>query len=291
MTNASSTRRTPRSVEHLEEGPWPFTTRMRIRRVGVDVRVLESRLHRKHLQRKHRREQVLRRSLTAFDDLNWWIGTVFSIGSALFILGSVLSMFPGIATSLSLDDQAVNAIFFLGSLPFTTAAYLQLYQSANAGYFAQPNAGHSGSIVYFGWRPRDIGWLSCALQFVGTLMFNINTFDAMLPGLDWWQQDLEIWAPNFAGSIFFLISGYLAFIEVCHAHWDWQPRSLSWWVTSVNLMGCCAFMASALFAFFPPGGPALDTLMISVAFTLVGAVSFLLGSLLLLAEAAVHAVH
>ena len=28
------------------------------------------------------------------------------------------------------------------------------------------------------------GWLSCALQFPGTVLFNFNTFHAMIPGLN-----------------------------------------------------------------------------------------------------------
>ncbi|MGA7952035.1 MAG: hypothetical protein WCA07_00805 [Gloeobacterales cyanobacterium] len=44
-------------------------------------------------------------------------------------------------------------------------------------------------------------------------MFNVNTFDAMLPGLNWLQQDLTIWAPDFNGSVLFLVSGYLVVPE------------------------------------------------------------------------------
>jgi hypothetical protein len=64
--------------------------------------------------------------------LNWWIGTLFACGSLLFMLGGILSLAPGIAASWSLDASAVNAIFIAGSIPFTLAAYLQLYQSAKA---------------------------------------------------------------------------------------------------------------------------------------------------------------
>jgi hypothetical protein len=196
-----------------------------------------------------------------------------------------LILVPALAQQWSFDTNAINATFFAGSIPFTIAAYLQLFQAANAGEFAphgrsMPNP----HVQLFGWRPHDIGWLSCALQLVGTVLFNVNTFDAMLLGLDWLQQDLAIWAPDFAGSIFFLASGYLAFAETCHAHWAWKPRLLSWWVVFVNLLGCVAFMVSAVFAFVPPKEPGFDALTISVAFTLIGAAGFLIGSLLMLPE-------
>jgi len=212
--------------------------------------------------------------------LNWWIGTVFAVGSALFALGGLLSLQPALAAHWGLDTAQVNAVFFAGSIPFTTAAYLQLFQAANA----------TGSLAaaarprWFGWRPGNIGWLSCALQFAGTLLFNLNTWDAMRPDLDWLQQDLAIWLPDMAGSVLFLASGYLAFVECCRAYWAWHHHSLSWWVTFVNLLGCVAFMASALLAFVPRAAPDADVVNLSLLFTTLGAIAFLGGSLLMLPE-------
>jgi hypothetical protein len=275
-------------------GPWPFVTR-RIYRLPDRTHVVwHSRAHRKRLHGMGRGEArslaaMLLRSLWMPDKLNWWIGTVFALGASLFVLGSVLSLAPELAQAWSLDTRATNMIFFAGSIPFTTAAYLQLFQSANAGEFSPMGVAEKPQMAAFGWRPRDIGWLSCALQFAGTLLFNANTFDAMLPGLDWLQQDLAIWAPDVAGSILFLASGYLAFIETGHAHFAWRPHSLSWWVTFANLLGCVAFMISALFAFVPPRGPDFDAAELAILFTLIGAAGFLIGSLLMLPESAIAA--
>jgi len=252
--------------------------------------VWESRHHRKGLSDEVHEifaafAANLRRGLWMPWELNWWIGVIFAAGSFLFALGSVLSLEPALARLWSLDATEVNAIFFAGSIPFTIAAYLQLFQAASAGAFPPEARSGPEPVVRFGWRPGDIGWLSCALQFVGTVLFNLNTFDALIPGLDWLQQDLVIWAPDVAGSILFLASGYLAFIEAGHAHWSWQPRSISWWITLVNLLGCVGFMISAVYAFVPPHPLGLDAVTISVAFTLIGAAGFLLGSLLMLPEA------
>jgi hypothetical protein len=115
-----------------------------------------------------------------------------------------------------------------GKWAFTIAAYLQVFQAANAGPMANTEAAGGSGRFWFGWQPDDAGWLSCALQFAGTVLFNFNTFDAMHPGVEWWQQDLLIWMPNVVGSILFLASGYLAWIEVCHAHLAWQPGHISW---------------------------------------------------------------
>jgi hypothetical protein len=253
---------TPRS----RSGPWPFVTRRML--VGADgvLREWHSRAWRKaHLGAA----------------LNRPIGALFAIGSLLFAAGSVFSLWPALAQSVSLDATAVNAVFFAGSVPFTLAAALQWFQVAHAAPFADVDA----SRRLFGWRPRDIGWLSCALQFAGTLLFNLNTFDAMHAPRGWLAQDLAIWAPDLVGSMLFLASGYLAFVETCHAHGAWRPRELAWWITAINLFGCVAFMVSALFAFVPQHAAVFPMATWAAANTLLGALGFLAGSLLLLREA------
>ncbi len=136
-----------------------------------------SRHHRKGLRRHGADQPVtagagLLHSLWQPQLLNWWIGSVFAVGSSLFMLGGILSLAPGLAASWSLDSSAVNMIFFAGSIPFTTAAYLQLYQSANAPELAASGSVPRVGVAFFGWQPGNSGWLSCALQFGGTLLIN-----------------------------------------------------------------------------------------------------------------------
>ncbi|MDA9857850.1 hypothetical protein N9D23_06995 [Rubripirellula sp.] len=226
--------------------------------------------------------------------LNWWISILFAVGSLLFMAASLLGLSPGLMSFLHLGVGQVNATFFTGSIPFTIAAYLQLFQAANASEFGDGEI-HVGELraskrlVMFGWQPSNVGWLSSVLQFFGTVLFNFNTFDAMLPSLSWFQQDLMIWVPNLIGSILFLASGYLAFIEVCHKHWAWELGNLSWWVVFTNMLGCVAFMISALFAIVLPGGVNVAAVTVSIAFTLSGAIGFLVGSLLMLPEMSIQA--
>ncbi|MDF7801733.1 hypothetical protein P4C99_19805 [Pontiellaceae bacterium B1224] len=258
-----------------ESGPWPFITRRLVQLENGGEELWRSRHHRKGLPLARRPDLKPWPWLWMPGELNWWIGTVFALGSLLFAVGSILWLFMRAQVSESL----INAVFFAGSIPFTTAAYLQLFQAANAG---REKKGRS--TVRFGWKPRDIGWLSCAIQFAGTLLFNVNTFDAMLPNLNWWRQDILIWIPDAVGSILFFISGYLAYAETCHAHWGWKPRSLSWWVTFVNLLGCAAFLVSAVFAFVPEHQPQFNAARWGVVFTLIGAIGFFAGSVLMLPE-------
>ena len=201
------------------------------------------------------------------EKLNWWIGLIFAVGATLFAVASLLSLFPAVAKKLSLNSAAAGT-FFAGSIPFTIAAYLQLFQAANA-----PGHSKKSSLHFFGWQPQNIGWLSSALQFVGTLLFNVNTLNGLLDPSGWMLQELVIWSPNVLGSVLFLASGYLAFIETCHRHWAFRPSDLSWWVVAINLMGCISFMLSALFGVVLPQ-PIPGWENASLVFTFAGALFF-----------------
>lgn len=257
-------------------GGWPFVSR-RVRIIDGRIQAWESRKHRKGLSPLGHHRNA---SLLSARHLNTWVGVVFATGAACFAVASLLSLFPDFA-GLSAFSIRINVLYFAGSIPFTIAAWLQLFQAANARF----EANDQGRIVWFGWYPTEIGWLSCALQFVGTVLFNLNTFDAMSSSLDWLQEDLIVWVPDFVGSILFLASGYLAFVENCHAHWALRPRSLSWWIVVINLLGCIGFMISACFAFVFPGGSRDLAIAFSTAWTLQGAVCFLIGALLMPLEA------
>lgn len=271
------------------EGAPPFITRRLFRYVDGSLREWLSRKHRKNLIAREiglaeALGRLLVRCLWMPGELNWWIGTLFAFGSLLFALASVLLLSPELAATLSQSSTVGNAIYLAGSIPFTIAAYLQLYQAANAGALPDEEDQAEGRRKLLGWKPHDAGWLSCALQFVGAVLFNFNTYDALLSGLSWLQTDLLVWIPNFAGSVLFLASGYLAYIEICHHYWGWRPENLSWWIVFINLLGCVGFMGSALFAMTLPGPPVEWMDNVSLAFTLQGAICFFLGAVLMLPE-------
>ncbi len=273
-------------------GPWGFITRRVYQCAEQELILWRSRHHRKGLPSCQpgsvlRVEIALLRSLWMPRKLNWWIGSVFALGSLLFLIGSWLSLDPALAQQVSMSTTGVNRVFFLGSIPFTSAAYLQLFQAANAGRPAPWKETSRKRIHWFGWEPMEIGWLSCALQFPGTILFNVNTFNGINANLNWIGQDWLTWTPNLLGSILFLSSGYLAFIETCHSHWAWNPESLSWWVTFSNLLGCAGFMLAALTSPVLPGSTGPVFPIISLIFTLLGALGFLIGSLLMLPESVI----
>jgi hypothetical protein len=105
----------------------------------------------------------------------------------------------------------------------------------------------------------------------------------------WMPRQLNWWIGSvFAlGSLLYLASGWLACLETCHGHGFWQPGSLSWWVTVINLLGCIGFLGAALTGLVMPGGAGPMFPTVSLLFTLLGALGFLIGSLLMLPEAVV----
>lgn len=276
-------------------GPWPFVTKIIVGSGEHAEQIWNSRQHRKGFKRRVEAIDFAERcwrGSQSIGDLNWWIGSLFAAGSLLFAFGSVLTLSPSLARDWSLSMTGVNGVYFVGSLPFTVAAYLQLYQAANSPEFkigatlatlATAVAG-SPRQIRFGWSTVHIGWLSAALQFSGTLLFNVNTFAAMIPQSSWLWHDLVVWVPDLVGSILFLASGYLAFIETCHAYWAWRPGGLSWWVTWFNLLGCLGFMCAAVFAIIVPGSTTMLASVVAPAFVLQGAICFFAGSCLMLPE-------
>jgi hypothetical protein len=210
--------------------------------------------------------------------LNWWIAVLFMIGSFGFILGSVLFL-AGYSNS-----RVINTTFFLGSVFFTSAGYSQYHQSINAMTTVGLDS-PGGKRKWFALQPGRIDFWVTFSQFLGTIMFNLNTFDAFL-GLGWFGQDLTIWVPDMVGSVLFQISGTLAVFEICQGVWCWQRRSLSWWITMINFIGCVAFLISALMAFVRPH-PIFENLATwATIFTLIGAVCFFVGAYLMWPEMA-----
>ena len=262
-------------------GPGPFVTRRVFRHHGRELR-WPSRQFRKGLGRFEgmRREGGVPVWQSA--RFNWMIGLIFCVGAALFMVGAALSLLPADTPWLP-SPYTVALIFFAGSIPFTSAAYLQHFQSANAPRLDAPNA-PAGRIALVGWRPRNAGWLSTLCQFAGTVAFNFNTFDAIDPSRDWLAQDLTIWLPGMVGSVLFLVSAYLAFMEVCHGYWGWKPHDLDWKIAAINLLGCVAFLTAGVLAFVPRGPEAGWLLPVANAHLGVGAFCFLVGALLLMRE-------
>jgi hypothetical protein len=88
------------------------------------------------------------------------------------------------------------------------------------------------------------------------------------------------------GSICFLVSSELAYAAVCGRWFCLRPRSLSWRIAALNLVGSIAFGVSAVTSLIEPSTQEPVSAAIANAGTAVGALCFLAGALLLLPQAA-----
>ena len=207
--------------------------------------------------------------------LGWWIGALFAVGAAFFALGAM----PGYVKLVGNNIDALT--FFIGSIPFTTAAFLQYLQTVNTRR-APSGLRTDGRLRVLTWEPRRIDWWATAVQFIGTLFFNLSTFYAMYTNLSATQIDELVWRPDIYGSTCFLIASLLAWIEVAHGLWSWQPHSLSWWISALNMLGSIGFGFSAVAAYIvPTTGDPVNVILVNLG-TFIGALCFLAGGLLLL---------
>ncbi len=248
----------------------PFVTFVERVRPGGTVARWESRRHRKHPPGI----PATGSTWWAPRARGWWIAVLFAVGSLLFALGAV----PGYASAVGARWDAVT--FFIGSLFFTAAGFLTYREAVDASTQAPGTARRR----FFVFQPRRIDWLATAVQLAGTLFFNVSTGNAVRADLTAQAAHQHVWRPDAAGSVCFLVASWLAWFEACHGWADWRPRSWSWWITLLNLTGSVAFGVSAVAGYINPATGQLHNAERSNLGTLVGALCFLAGALLLLPE-------
>jgi len=217
--------------------------------------------------------------------LAWWIAILFIIGSACFAYSGFASNWPNTLPPGLADTHLINRIFFIGSLFFTSAAGLQWLEAVNGDIADLPTSGAPSARHWrwWAWKPRDAGYMASLIQFIGALLFNLNTGDALLSGLNWRGEDLLIWVPNMTGSLCFLAASYLALMEIAHGWWSFKPRQVDWWIVIINLGGSVAFLIAAVYGFFPPS-PQAGWVWDANLWTLVGALCFFAASYLMIPE-------
>jgi hypothetical protein len=187
------------------------------------------------------------------DRLVWdrWIAIGFAIGSACFFVGP----FPGFVQLVG--QGADGVVFFAGSVFFTLAAGLELREAT----------------LRLGRWASNPSWWSAAVQFAGTLLFNLNTFDAMQDGLSTQRENRLVFAPDLLGSACFLVSGVLAYRVAT------GPEAR---MATVNLAGCVLFGISAIASYVVPSSGSVLDLAAANWSTALGALCFFIGALMLL---------
>jgi hypothetical protein len=247
----------------VAEGPGPFVTRARLRRPDGSIVSWRSRAHRKRPGR-----------------LAAWMSGLFAAGSVCFAAGAIASQWG--SSSL---ETAIGVTFFVGSLLFTSAAFLQWLEAVNVSWRGEGAADPRRRWRPASWEPRRIDWLASLVQLAGTVFFNVSTFAALKHGLDTRQTNLRVWTPDVAGSVCFLVASVLAYAEVCGRWVCWRVRSVPWWITSVNLLGSIWFGLAAIGAVIEPSTNEPLAARLDNVGTALGAICFFVGALLLVPEA------
>jgi len=251
--------------ELIVSGPATFVDH--VRPDGSVVR-LGSRRHRKH------QKPVGGSTWWAPRARGWWIAILFAVGSLLFAVGSV----PGYTSAVGARWDTVT--YFTGSLFFTAASFLSYREAVDASP-QRLNPAHRRFLVY---QPGRIDWWATAVQFVGTLYFNVSCGVAMAANLSAQAAHQHVWRPDAIGSACFLISSVLSWYEICHGWAAWRPASWAWWIALVNLAGSIAFGISAVAGYVNPVTGQVHNAGRAGTQTLIGAICFLIGAVLLLPE-------
>jgi len=177
---------------------------------------------------------------------------------------------------------ADGVTFFVGSIFFTTASFLQLVQAQTPAMTGADAAllNRAEPVRLFSWLPHDRNWLAAITQFPGTLLFNVSTLAALAHNASVHEQDRHVWRPDIYGSTLFLVASTFGILAI-GAFWSWRPGSLQWRIAWVNMLGSVLFMASALASYVLPSSGDVINLAVDVAGTLLGALCFLVGAALM----------
>ncbi|MCC7554183.1 MAG: hypothetical protein KO202_06845 [Methanobacteriaceae archaeon] len=254
------------------EGPGPFVTKAILKNSEGEIVQWDSRNNRKH---DFKFDTSVGSTWWAPGAIGWWIGVLFSIGSILFALGAL-------PPYLKIVGHVPDAItFFIGSVFFTSAAFLQYFEEVNS---YENLSKKKSKFKLFSFMPKRISWWSVVIQLIGTVSFNLTTFYAIFKNLSIHQLIDLVWVPDMYGSICFLIACFLAWIEVSHGLISWNSNSFSWNISGVNMLGSIFFGISAIGAtVIPSTGLVLNTFLVNMG-TFLGAICFLIGAILLLPE-------
>jgi hypothetical protein len=186
----------------------------------------------------------------------------FATGSLCFLVGAL----PPYADAVG--AVVVGVTFFVGSVLFTAAAFVQLALSGR-----RPPRGGTG--------PADRwDWWAAAVQLVGTVCFNVSTAAALVAAVVDPTLQGAGWRPDAYGSAAFLVSSAFALVATSDRGALWDTDARTWHGTWLNMLGSVAFAASAVGAYVVPSTGTYLSTWWSAAGTLAGAVCFLVAALL-----------
>lgn len=186
----------------------------------------------------------------------------FALGSLCFAVGAL----PWFASAVG--GVATNATFFVGSILFTLAGGIQLLLSGRR----PPRLGAT--------RGDLLDWWAAAVQSLGTVLFNVSTFMALVASIRTPDAIGVGWRSDAWGSVAFLVSGILALAAARRRDELWHLQARTPEAAWLNMLGSVAFGASAVGAFVMPATDTFVSLFWAGLGTFIGAVCFLAAAVL-----------
>lgn len=186
----------------------------------------------------------------------------FAIGSTLFAVGAVPQYAEAVGPVLT------NVTFVVGAVFFTLAALIQLALSGRRPPRSSTN-------------PADrADWWAAAIQFGGTLLFNVSTTEALITATNADAHLSNGWRPDAFGSTCFLVASGLAIVATRDRHTLWDKRARTWHGAWLNMAGSVFFGLSAIGAYTLPATHDLVSSFWANLGTFLGALCFLAAALL-----------
>lgn len=196
----------------------------------------------------------------------------FVLGGSLFALGALLAQVSSEAA------RTIDTVYLVGGFFFSLGGYASVLQAGNA----PTDIDQDGSLTSARWRwwdprPHNLGWLSAAVLFVGTLLFAVSLVAAFGENFTVRQANTWIWIPDMLGCVCFLLSGHLALLEICHGRIGVRADEIGWWIVFVNQVGSVLFFVAGLAAYTRPATSTTLDLSLANWGTFLGAVCFVIG--------------
>jgi hypothetical protein len=197
----------------------------------------------------------------------------FLVGGSLFAIGAAISQ------AHVGGPRLAAIVYMVGGVFFSTGGYASVLLAINA-----PHRRRDGGWAAAPWRwwarePGNFDYLAAAVLFTGTLVFAVNLVDSLLGQLTPTQEDRLVWNPDIIGCILFLVSGFLAMIDISGSWLPWlhgsslRRENLGWWIVLINQAGSVLFMVSGVASYVRADG---DMIAVGIANwgTLTGALCF-----------------
>ena len=136
---------------------------------------------------------------------------------------------PGSADAVGARPDAVT--FFIGSLFFTSAGFLQYREAVDAAP-GPPGYAHRKVFVSYT-SARSTGWLATGVQSITLIEFSTSAHSSPSGRPSALRRHSIMFGARTSSvkTSCFLVASALAWFEACHGWAAWRPRSLAWWIT------------------------------------------------------------